>query len=351
MDYKNHISKIVKGGALLLCLALLAGGAAFYEARQNRKDVRRYKKAEEKTGTPWTIENTVAFDSEIYGFNHRIESFLFLGTDNNASAPDSEEEVHGAMADFLLLMVLDYTDDTYGCLQIDRNTITQVEALDEKGEVTNFRDIQICVSHWYGTDGDMNARNTDQAVRYLLGELNHIDGYYVLNMEDVGQLNHAVGGVSVTFQEDLTPSDPAFVKGATLTLSDEQAARFVRSRMILSDDTNVARMSRQKQYMDSLIDRVRERSASNPGFALELWDTLRSTAVTNMNGNDFSRIAQMFLRGDNKGILRLEGKTKIGTVLNDGEEHEEFYPEAGSVLSCMTELYSLIPVDFEDVKY
>ena len=335
--------------ALVLCIAVLVGGTALLERHFRNRRARR--KDDQTKGTLWTMENTIAFESDTYGFDHRIESYLFIGTDNNGTALDAGEDYHGGMADFLLLMVLDYTDDTYGCIQIDRNTITQVRDIGLDGTLKNFRDIQICVSHWYGGDPDMNAQNTVEAVKTLFGDLYRIDGYYVLNMEDIGLLNHAVGGVEVTIQQDLTPADPTLVQGKTLTLTDDQAMHFVRSRMSLADDTNEARMSRQKQYMDGLIAKVKSRSAKDTDFAAKLWDSLREAAVTDMSGNDFSRIAQMFLKGENKGILHLEGEHKLGMVLGDGEEHEEFYPDLESILSVLTETYSIVPVDFEDVQY
>ena len=63
-----------------------------------------------------------------------------------------------------------------------------------------------------------------------------------------------------------------------------------------------------------------------------------------MNGMDFSRIARMLLDGEDKGILKIEGESKLGTVLNDGLEHEEFYADLTSVRDVMTDLFSLVPL-------
>ena len=53
----------------------------------------------------------------------------------------------------------------------------------------------------------------------------------------------------------------------------------------------------------------------------------------------------MILKGEDKGILRLDGKTKIGKVLDDGLEHEEFYPSKDSIYETVDRLYSLVPVE------
>lgn len=330
--------------AFLFVCVFLAGAVYLYEKRVQRRRAAKSNRQEEGS-LQWSPDNTMLLDGDTYGFDHRIESFLFMGTDASGNEGETGSDYHGAMADFLLLMVLDYTDDTYGCFQIDRNTITRVNEMDETGKMTDFRQIQICVSHWYGGDRDMSAVNTMDSVKYLLGDLGVIDGYYVLSMSDIGALNHAVGGVEITITEDLTAADPAFTKGSTLTLTDEQAERFVRARMSVGEGTNVERMSRQKEYMDALLEKIKNNSMKDAGFALDLWNTLRSAAATDMNGTDFSRIANMFIKGENKGILSPRGETKTGTVLNDGLEHEEFYPDEKSLLEVMTELYSLKLVD------
>ena len=114
--------------------------------------------------------------------------------------------------------------------------------------------------------------------------------------------------------------------------------------MSLKDDSNQARMSRQKQYMDGLFQKVREHTRSNPEYGLQLWDSLQDVAVSDMNGMDFSRIARMLLDGEDKGILKIEGESKLGKVLNDGLEHEEFYADPISIRDVMTDLFSLVPL-------
>ena len=332
---------------MVILFAAIGGGAAWLEQRSSRKALSQDLTTAEESSVE-RVENTVFLNDRDYVYDHRIESFLFIGTDGSGSRTD--EKYEGSMADFLLLMVLDYTDDSCGCLQIDRNTITDVYMLDDADEMFSSREMQICVANMYGTNPDAGAGNTVEAVRNLLGELPAIDGYYVMNMGDIGKLNSAVGGVEVTVQDDMTAADPGLTAGAKITLNDRQAESFVRARMSLADSKNESRMGRQTQYMTGLFEKVRTHTLENPGYGLELFDTLRNCAVTNMTGKDFSRIARMLLKGRDKGILRLKGQTKVGRVLDDGQEHEEFYPDPASVLSTMTELFTLIPEEDKPVE-
>lgn len=343
MKKSPDLAKVIAGiAAVILLVIVIGGGGAWFDRRESRSAQARESSTEEESAVE-AQESSVYLDEQVYTYDHRIETFLFIGTDNSGAGEG--EKYSGRMADFLLLMVLDHTDDTVGCLQIDRNTITTVYMLDDNDEIFTNRDMQICVANMYGSRPEVSAENTAEAVKYFLGDLERIDGYYIMNMGDIRTLNRVVGGVEITVQEDMTAVDPAFTVGAKLTLSDEQAERFVRSRMSLADSTNENRMGRQTQYMSALFDKVRAHTASNPGYGLELFENLRSCAVTNMTGMDFSRIARMLLKGRDKGILRLKGETKVGRVLDDGQEHEEFYPEMESVIDIMTELFTLVPED------
>ncbi|MBR3017159.1 MAG: LCP family protein [Clostridia bacterium] len=331
---------IAASAALALLLAAVLGGAALLEGMQQRRQEQALRQeAETLKASRWTDQNTLTLDGAKYGFDHRIETFLFIGTDDSGSS--DPENFWGDMADFLLLMVLDHTDNTVACLQIDRNTVAAVRELDKEGNEIASRDLQICTAHWYGRSPEMAAENTVYAVRQYLGGLSKIDGYFEMSMEDVGRLNHAVGGVEVTILDEMDKADPAMQKGKTLTLTDDQAASFLRARMSVGLGTNAERMARQRQYMGSLFQKVKEKTNENPTFGLELWNMLKGAAVSDMNGNTFSRIAQKLLKGSDKGLNTIPGETTLGSVLGDGQLHEEFYAADGAVLETMTDLFSL----------
>lgn len=326
----------------LVLLAVFVGSAVWEKEQQRKLEKELQARQQALRESPWTAENTVRISGNRYGFDHRLETFLFIGTD--ASGNSDPDDFRGPMADYLLLMVLDHTENTIGFLQIDRNTVTDVRELTWEGEEITSRELQICTAHWYGRNPEMAAENTVYAVRQLLGGLEKIDGYFVMNFADISQLNHAVEGVEVTVEDDLDQGDPALKKGETLTLSDSQAAWFLRARTGVGEETNAERMARQRQYMASFFRKVKEKTMENPKFGLEMWNTLKDCALSNMNGNVFSRIAQKLLKGEDKGICTIPGKTTLGYVLQDGVEHEEFYADEDGLLDVMRDLFSLVPI-------
>ena len=343
---KEKGKMVALAAELIIMLAAVLGVSMILESREQQvSEQALLLEAGTLKSASWTDQNTVLLDGQRYGFDHRIETYLFIGTDDSGN--NDPENYRGGMADFLLLMVMDHTDNTISYLQIDRNTVTDVRELRKDGTEIMSRQLQICTAHWYGRNPEMAAENTVYAVQKYLGGLAKIDGYFVLNMQDVGSLNHAVGGVEITIQDELDEDHPSLRQGETLVLSDEQAEYFLRVRMAVGEGTNVERLARQRQYMTSFFNKVKEKTSENLSFGLELWDELKSVAVTNMNGNEFSRIAQKLLKGTDRGIHTVRGSTVQGYVLGDGQPHEEFYADDGSVREAMIDLFSLTLIEDE----
>jgi LCP family protein required for cell wall assembly len=284
---------------------------------------------------------TLTLYGDNYTSDHEFETYLFLGTDYSGNEEATGEDYHGSMADFLNLLIIDHTAQTYSVLEIDRDTITEVTAIDENGERLGTGFFQICSSHWYGGDKAMSCENTVAALAGLLGGL-PIDGYFAIPFEVMPEVNHLVGGVTVTIEDDgLTVIDPAFQKGATITLDDEQAAGFVRARMGVGEGTNEERMERQSQYMTAMMEQLKGKLDAEPDLALTLFDSLSSEATTNMNGKTVSRLGNDVLQYTDKGKYRFEGSHEVGQALEDGLDHDEFYPDSESLTAVLTDLFSL----------
>ena len=292
------------------------------------------------------------FDGDYYRYNRGILSYLFIGTDDSGNDIVAEDEGYrGRMADFLLLMVVDVQRGKYGFLQINRDTITEVERPDNvEGKDLGAMDLQICLSHWYGANEQESNENTELAVCNLLGEMDHLDGYYTLHMSDVDRLNAAVGGVEVTIEDDFTGADPTLVEGETVVLNDTQAQNYVRARMSVGDGENTSRMRRQRTYMKGFLDKAMQKLKADPGFVEDLFDDLEDIADTDISRGDISVIAETMRTGESQGVLQIKGKTKIGETQGDGVKYTEFYANPKSILKQMKKLYTLeyVPEDEED---
>ncbi len=257
------------------------------------------------------------------------------------------------MADFILLAILDKTTEKYALVEIDRNTMFDVNMIGPNGESGFSSFQQITGANWYGQNPTQSAENMTRTISDLFGGL-PINGYFSIGIGELHKLNEAVGGVTVTVPDDaLVKADPAFVKGAEIKLSDKQAELFVRSRMNYGKGTNEERMARQRIFLNALLADLKEKAKKNPNIAENIYEELADTAVTDMRANYFSKIANHILKSekiegsDAMGIIALEGKHTVGRHLDDGLEHEEFYCDYDSMVELLKKAIGLKPFSYD----
>ena len=260
------------------------------------------------------------YNGKTYVARTGLTPILLIGVDRGENAVEQWGYQQGGQADFLLLIVIDSSEKKVRMLQIDRDTITDVETLGVLGNVIGTRKLQIALSHSYGKTPQDNCNYTIQTVSNLLqGE--PLDLYFSLNMASVAKFNDLLGGVTVTMQEDHTLINPAFTKGATLHLMGQDAYDYVHSRQYVDDGSNVSRMARQRNYMlaakDTLLSRLKE-----SGFVDTLFDTLGSDLVTNVSRGRLINEAAKASQYEVEEITQMIGERRIGV---DG--YMEFYAD------------------------
>ena len=284
---------------------------------------------------------TIKINKKKYTLDHPVKTYLFLGTDKSGNEEATDDEYQGSMADALMLVVIDEQEKSYGILQLNRDTITEVPMLLADGTANASAKMQLCTAHWYGKDKTASCENTVNTVSKMLGGV-PIDGYYALQMEAMSLLNHEVGGVTVTLEDDMTSLDPEMKKGTTLTLTDHQAELLIQTRYAMDDDRNTERMRRQQIFMKAFMNKMKEKNAEDVNATIELYDRLRPYATENINMNELTTILQNMQGYSDKGIIIIDGESRIGEKLHDGEKHLEFYMDKDSLESAMKELYPLV---------
>lgn len=330
-----------------IIIAVLVIIAVYFIIRgMDRHDVRIQQAAtENETQRVWKEfqEKTVSISlhKKIWQFAHPVQTYLFIGTDKSGNEDAEGEEYHGSMADALMLIVVDEEEKTYGILQLNRDTITEVPMLLQDGSANASAQMQLCTAHWYGKDKTASCDNTVETVSKMLGGL-PIDGYYALKMDAMPLLNHEVGGVTVTLEDNMTKLDPAMKKGATLTLTDRQAELLMQSRYTMEDDRNTQRMRRQQIFLKAFMKKIEKQNAGDVNATVKLYDRLRPYATTDIKMNDLTALLKNMQGYTDKGIVTIDGKSKIGEKLHDGKKHWEFYMDEDSLETSMKQLYPLV---------
>lgn len=330
-----------------IIIAVLVISAVYFIIRgMDRHDVRiRQAATENETQRVWKEfqEKTVSIKlhKKTWKFAHPVQTYLFIGTDKSGNEDAEGEEYHGSMADALMLVVVDKEEKTYGILQLNRDTITEVPMLLQDGSANASAQMQLCTAHWYGKDKAASCDNTVETVSKMLGGL-PIDGYYALKMDAMPLLNHEVGGVTVTLEDDMTKLDPAMKKGTTLTLTDRQAELLMQSRYTMEDDRNTQRMRRQQIFLKAFMKKIKKQNAGNVNATVKLYDRLRPYATTDIKMNDLTALLKDMQGYTDKGIITIDGTSKIGEKLHDGKKHWEFYMDEDSLETSMKQLYPLV---------
>ncbi len=319
----------------ILCTVLLAGlifGAAYYQRQVENEQV-------ENAGTSKNAPQRVTeleYQGIKYPLKKHIQTVLLIGTDSEGSERSVPEGLTAfynfSQADFLVLLVLDNDAQSVEMIQLNRDTMTDVPWLDVIGQYggTNFE--QLCLAFNSGSGGADSCQNTVNAVSKLLFDA-PIQGFIQVPMSAIPVINDLVGGVTVTVTDDLTPIDSSFTRGATVLLKGNQAEKFVRARQSLENDTNLARMGRQRDYLEGFQKSAREALNNDSEFVIKMMDRLSGLLQSNLSGQQITELLKRLDTYKISPIRYAEGE------LLTGSEYYEFYVDEASVWEIVKAVY------------
>lgn len=277
--------------------------------------------------------NVVTIGGKAYTPKSNIETYLLIGVDSTKEDRENEDFAGFGQCDELSVLVIDKAANTYTRLPINRDTVTEVRSLGENGEDLGTSQLQIALAHATGKDEEQRCENTVEAVSTLLNG-QKINGYVCLDMDSIAALNHLVGGVTVTIEDDFSKADSTLIKGETIKLSDEQAVNFVRGRMEVGDGSNEGRMRRHDAYINGLKEVVLEKSQSDNSYPLTIFNGLQDYMTTNINGSAVSRISKALIKNEDLGKLEIKGTNKV-----DDYGFNAFTVDKDSLNEIITQLF------------
>lgn len=282
-----------------------------------------------------TVDNSViTYNGEEYVLKENVETFLVFGNDKFQGSESSDSHESGVQADFLMLFVFDNDEQKFTALHINRDTMVNVNRLAIGGMKVDSFTKQIALSYNYVEDDNEKVKcgNVKASVESFLNGI-RIDHYLSLTMDSVVVMNDLLGGVEVTVLDDFSGIDNTLVKGETVTLTGEQALKYVRARYGLENSDNIARMARQRQYVDALYKKAISRLESDAEFSVRFVDEMDEYLVYDSSDTQMQEYADKFKKYEFMGIKEIEGESK------KGEEFLEFYADEDSVLKNVTDLF------------
>ena len=253
---------------------------------------------------------------------NEITNYLIIGIDRDDL--DITDFQAGGQADFLLVLSVDRKNREITPVMIDRDAMTDVPTYGVFGNPAGTRTMQICLAQAFSGSGVSGSRNTAKAVSTLLGGIK-IDRYVLMDLDGIVALNDAVGGVTVTLEDDFTMMDPAMQKGATVLLQG------IRVGILLGG--TVAQLH-QKTYIASLLSTILYRMEEDDGFIDYVYGALEGHMESDTLESVLLNDVRSYKRYGWNELVMLPGSHNIG---EDG--FAEFWIDEQAAMDIVVDIW------------
>lgn len=313
-ESKRHILSTV-----VVILAAVAAVIVLFvlHHRQQQQQVRQPEESVSQAE-----DNTIEWNGKTYTYNNNLVNILFLGIDQANDIDTSYMPGDAGQADCIMLLSLDKETKEGRILQINRNTMTQIDTYDSNGSAFGTVNAQLATQYAYCIGGSRSCWATEKTVRELLYNL-PINGYFTLSVDGISEINDALGGVTVEMTEEDAAINPEFEAGKEVCLKGADAETYVRYRDTNVFNSNEARMQRQVKYVTALIEKAR----SHGGSALYniISPFLDKYIVTDLDGEQIDALSSYTYLTDE--VQYLPGETVMGDKFEEFHVDEEALQE------------------------
>ena len=330
---KLHLDvRVLKGIALALAVVLvvLVGLLCLKHWDESRGQLAESGTAGESPTVSEDSREVTYVNGQAYALRD-LETILLLGVDK-FEGETPEGYLNNQQADFLLLLALDKAGETCTPIQLNRDTMTEIQILGVNGEPAGTMTGQLALAHTYGSGEEDSCENTVLAVENLLYGM-EIDHYVSLTMDGVALLNDLVGGVTVEVLDDFSGIDDSLMQGETVTLQGQQALTYVRSRGGMEDSSNLHRMERQRQYLAALQQQLKAAVQQEDGFTLDALLQLNEYMVSDCTVNQLSDLGDSLATYQVGDILTTPGDAR------EGEEFMEFTVDEDALQQLVMDVF------------
>ncbi|MCR5088205.1 MAG: LCP family protein [Oscillospiraceae bacterium] len=233
-----------------------------------------------------------------------------------------------------MLLVVDRKNETCTALHLNRETMMEIRTLDENGNPNGMVMKHLTLAYSYGSGGRDSCRNVVEAVSRLLCDV-PIEHYFAITMDGIPVLSDLLDGIPVQITEDMTNVDERYVDGATVVLRGQEALRFVRMRKEVSHGTNLARMERQRAFMTSMTDKLKENLGNDAEFSIKLADAISPYLTSDLTTDELAKLADQLKTFEFLPITDLRGQTS----LNYDTGYVEFHVDEDALKKQVAQIF------------
>lgn len=272
---------------------------------------------------------TVYYNGKKYQFNENITSIACLGIDKEYLGTYADKIGTAGQSDTNMVMAIDTKTGKVTVISIPRDIMVDIGVYDVNGNYVGVKNQQLCLAYAYGDGKHTSCENTVASIQRILFGI-PMQSYVSLDMDGIGPINDAVGGVTVTSTETIAD----FYKGKSVTLYGNRAIDFVRAR---GDDTeaSIRRMERQMAYISAFGSAAVNATKRDLGTVTRLYNTTSKYACTNIDLNSVTYLATTLL---SNGVTELE-TVSIPGEMKQGERYAEFYMDKRATYELILSVY------------
>ena len=277
----------------------------------------------------------VKYKGKTYALNENMTSILCMGIDKTNLSGGNSYGANG-QADSIFVMAIDTVTGKVNIIPINRDTLVDSNVYTESGEFAGAEKQQICLVYANSDGNKKSCENMATAVSNLFYGI-PINTYYAMDLNGIGVLNNAVGGVSVTSPDTFNFQGVSFTKGEKTSLNTSQKAlAFVRYRDVNDLESNALRMKRQVTYLKAFAKTAIAKTKKDLTFPVTLYKTAKNYCYDNLNASKITFLTTSILStsgGSNINFKNIEGEIK------SVNSRAEFTPNSTSLFEVVLETY------------
>ncbi len=317
--------------SILLALVLIAVGTMFALFKMGEQSVKDANTATnlQTEGVAYDEGRTIQYNGKTYALNENIASICIIGYDRRTEQVVAGKSV--GQADAVMVLAVNLDTGKVTAIGIPRDSMVEVDEF--MGDVfAGVGTMQLCLSFAYGDGGQTSSQYTTAAVSRVLYNM-PVSSYVSLDMESIGELANAIGGVSVTPLQSIPGTN--IVEGKDTVLFGNNALKYVQWRDTSVLESPLHRQARQSQFIQAFCKEALDQSEGNVGMLVNLFNIARENGVTNLGVDDFTYLASTVMGTGLNGIdvVTLQGEMEQGDVF------AEFYLDKANVYETVLSVY------------
>ena len=232
-------------------------------------------------------------------------------------------------------MVFDLRNDKLHVININRDSMTDVDIKTIEGKTALTDRMQIGLAYGYGDGEIVSCENFTHAVSGLMYNL-PINGYVALDMDAMADINDVLSGVTLTARD--TISENVFEKDV-VTLQGKVAYRYLEKMDTVTDAVGEhgRRMERQSLYLAGWLERLEQSYSDDKGIIKKVYEAASPYLQTNLDRDAclylFSRMRGMDIAVAEKDIQKLPG------TYERPAHFDEYQVDTGSLVEEMLDIF------------